>query len=87
MRQDVKQIYSGLEKWLRAMFNIPFKVKGTTFAIGKQDDGHSCGICVINSLEHDLFGTVLFTYSNRNILRICYFTEAIKFLLKGVRIY
>lgn len=86
MRQDSKQIYAGLEKWLKAIFRFSFEDKGPTFAIGKQEDGHSCGICVINSLEHELFGTALFTHSSRNDLRIRYFTETVRFLLREVRI-
>jgi len=87
MRQDLKQIHSGLEKWLKAIFRVHFKDKGQTFEIGKQEDGHSCGICVVNSLEHELFGAALFTHSNRNVLRIHYFMEVTKFLLKEVRTY
>lgn len=87
MRQDLKQIYFGLDKWLKAIFGVRFTDRGQTFAVGTQEDGHSCGICVINSLEHELFGAALFTHSSRNALRIHYFTEVIKFLLKEVRTY
>ena len=83
----MKQIYSGLENWLKAIFNTPLKNKGATFLIGTQKDGHSCGICVINSLDHEMFGTALFKHDDRNILRIRYFTEAMKYLLKEVRMY
>lgn len=87
VRQDLKQIHLGLAKWLKAIFGANFKDMGRTFAIGQQEDGHSCGICVINSFEHELFGSALFTHGGRNILRIHYFTEAVKFLLAEVRIY
>ena len=87
VRQDLKQIHFGLCKWLKAIFKVTFEDKGPTFAIGKQEDAHSCGICVINSIEHELFGTALFTHNSRNILRIRYFTEVVKFLLKEVRTY
>ena len=85
MRQDTKQICSGLQTWLKAIFGTSFKNNGSTFKIGRQEDGHSCGICVINSLEHELFGTPLFTHKIRNTLRICYFIETMEFLLKDVR--
>ena len=85
LRQDKKQIHLGLSKWLKAIFGGPFKDMGRTFAIGKQKDSHSCGICVINSIEHELFGTTLITHSSRNALRIHYFTEAMKFVLKEVK--
>ena len=84
-RQDLKQIQLGLAKWLKAIFGKNFKDEGSTFAIGKQEDGHSCGICVINSFEHELFGNALFEHSSRNLLRIRYFTESMKFLLTNVR--
>ena len=85
MQEDANHIYQGLSKWLKAVFGTSFRDGGRTFAIGKQEDGHSCGICVINSIEHELFGTALFTHSSRNILRIHYFTEVIRFLLREVR--
>ena len=72
---------------MKAIFYVSFEAKDPTFTIGKQKDGHSCGICVINLLEHELFGTTLFIHSSRNILRIHYFTETAKFLLKEVRMH
>lgn len=85
MGDDAKHIYLGLSKWLKAVFGTSFRDVGRTFAIGKQEDGHSCAICIINSIEHELFGTTLFTHSSRNILRIHYFIKAMKLLLKEVR--
>lgn len=84
-RQDLKYIYRGLAKWLKAIFGTHFEKKGQVFVIGRQEDGHSCGICAINSFEHQLFGSTLFVHASRNILRIHYFAEAVKFLLTEVR--
>ena len=53
--------------------------------IGCQQDSDSCGICVVNSIEHYLFGATLFTHTKRSSFRIYYFTKAMEFLLNGVR--
>jgi hypothetical protein len=40
MSQNLKKIYSGLKKWLRAIFGVSFEDKGPTFAIGNQETSH-----------------------------------------------
>jgi len=62
----------GLARWLSIVFGVGFKDLGNTFLIGRQKDGHSCGICVINAIEHAIFGVPLFTDKDRNVLRVRY---------------
>jgi len=68
------------------MFKKSFCGTGKTLEIGRQQDSNSCGIYVVNSIEHHMFGTPLFTHDERNALRAYYFTKAIEYLLDGVRI-
>ena len=68
------------------MFKKALHGTGRTLEIGHQQDGDSCGICVINSIEHHMFGTALFTHDKRNTHRAYYFRKAVEFLLDKVRI-
>ena len=56
------------------------------FPIGWQNDRHSCGICVINAIEHAIFNVPLFADENRYKLCVWYFVEAVKYLLNDVGI-
>jgi hypothetical protein len=83
---DLEHICRGLEGWLNVTFGAGFKDLGKTLPIGRQADSYSCGICVINAIEHAMFGVPLFTDSDRHHLRIQYFVGAVKHLLNDVRI-
>ncbi|KAF9641889.1 hypothetical protein BDM02DRAFT_3194339, partial [Thelephora ganbajun] len=78
---DLQHIRRGLANWLNVAFGALFEDLGSTLPIGRQSDGHSCGICVINAMEHAMFGVPLFTDKNRYSLRIQYFVEAVKYLM------
>jgi len=84
--KDVNKISHGILKWGWAMFKKHFHSTGQTLEIGRQQDSTSCGICVINSIEHHMLGTPLFTHDERDNFRVYYFTKATEFLLKSVRI-
>ena len=62
----------------------PFKNLGDTLPIGQQKDTHSCGICVMNAMEHVVFGAPLFTARTRESLRIRYFSELVTYLTTNV---
>jgi len=83
---ELEHICRGLESWLSVVFEVQFKDLGNTLPTGRQTDGHSCGICVINAIEHAIFGVPLFTDRDRYRLRIQYFVEATEYLLNNVRI-
>ena len=78
------KILHGLERWLKTNFQRSFKNLGQTLPIGTQKDAISCGICVLNALEHALLGAPLFTDDRRNLLRVQYFTNITKLLLDHV---
>lgn len=67
------------------MYGFPFRDEGRSLPIGRQDDGYSCGICVINAMEHAVFAAGLFTPAKRHSLRVRYFTEIARHLLGEVR--
>ena len=68
------------------MFNKSLHNAGMTLPVGRQRDSSSCGICVVNAIEHHMFETALFTHSRRNSLRAEYFTKVVQFLVNGVRV-
>lgn len=73
-------------KSLSVVFGATFEDLGNTLPIGQQEDSYSCGICVVNTMEHMMFGAPLFTDRDRYCLRVQYFLEAVKYLLNDVRI-
>lgn len=82
--KDIVKICRGLEHWTSTLFYRKFNNCGQILPIGVQRDGISCGICVLNALEHVLFGAPLFTQKRRNFLRVQYFTDIAKSLLDHV---
>jgi len=83
--EEINKVSQGIMRWGEVMFKTPLRGAGKTLEIGRQQDGDSCGICVVNSIEHHMFGTPLFTHNKRDTLRIYYFTKAAEFLLDSVR--
>jgi hypothetical protein len=57
---DLEILHKRLRVWLGCMFATEFRDLGAIL-IGQQDNGHSCGICAINAMEHAIFSTPLFT--------------------------
>ena len=83
-KTDIGKICRGLERWTNSLFYTRFKNAGKVLPIGTQEDGISCGVCVLNALEHEIFDTPLFTHDRRNILRLQYFLDTMKLLLDHV---
>jgi hypothetical protein len=54
-------------------------------AIGTQDDGYSCGICVMNAIDHAIYKVPLFTNDMRHALRVSYFVKLTNYVLYDVR--
>lgn len=52
---------------------------GNVLAIGEQVDTNSCGICVLNAIEHAIFGHSLFQYATRHEHRLRYFLAAFQY--------
>lgn len=64
-KNDVERI----QLWLCQHDQSPFE-KGHDLVHGIQQDGYSCAIGMVNTARHDLFGDILFTDANKNILRL-----------------
>ena len=79
-KNDVNKICNGLDHWTRILFHVRFKNIGSVMPIGIQEDTVSCGVCVLNALEHAVLNTRLFTQNHRNNLRVQYFTDIVGLL-------
>jgi hypothetical protein len=66
------------------MFGVKFKDEGDKMRHGKQEDDWSCGICLPNTIAHDLFDEPLFHHKNRRLLRMQYFIKLAKAQLEMV---
>ena len=53
--------------------------------MGKQDDTHSCGICVMSAMDSVMFGRPHFTHAERYNLRVQYFIELTEYVAETVR--
>ncbi|KAI0629632.1 hypothetical protein C8Q77DRAFT_1065756 [Trametes polyzona] len=73
--RSMRSIVNDLQAWLLHSFGVRFASAGNSLAHGLQGDGHSCGICTVNTVEHAIFGVKLFTHSDRYILRVRYFNR------------
>ena len=83
-KTDIGKICRGLDLWTGTHFYNRFKNVGGVLPIGTQRDGTSCGVCVLNALEHEIFDTHLFSHERRNVLRVQYFIDIMKLLLDRV---
>jgi len=83
-KEDISKICRGLDRWMTTCFHSSFRNLGQVLPIGTQKDGISCGVCVLNSLEHALLDARLFTHNRRNILRVQYFTKIMNLLMDHV---
>ena len=54
-KTDIGKICRGLDRWTKSQFYTRFKNAGSVLPIGAQQDGISCGVCVLNALEHEIF--------------------------------
>ncbi|KIJ41451.1 hypothetical protein M422DRAFT_255654 [Sphaerobolus stellatus SS14] len=57
-----------IQHWL-SVHGITIKFSGS-FMIGKQTDGHSCGLAVVNGVEHALLDTQLWSQETADSVRI-----------------
>jgi hypothetical protein len=81
------ELQAGLRKWVRLAFGKTVIGKGRKFSTGKQDDGNSCGICVLNAMDHAMIGTPLFRHETREATRMDLFLRMINYLLEHVCVF
>ena len=78
--REFDALHQGLCQWLGSAY----KSENAGFAIGKQQDRSSCGVCVLNAMEHAMLGTALFTHANRSLVRMGLFVKLAAHLLGKV---
>ena len=77
--RDLQSIRTGIINWLDTMKGLKVNDNANTLAIGVQSDTNSCGICVLNGIEHAIFGHDLFTHATRYEHRLRYFLAAFRY--------
>ena len=70
--------------WLNQTFGGKFKHLGRRFLIGKQHDDRSCGLFVLNSMEHAMSGVKVLENKDSNLLRMDYFAKLAKYVCDRV---
>jgi len=83
---DLRASRIGTGVWLEAAFGGKFWDEAGNLPIGVQTDGSSCGICVLNAIEHATLGHPLFTMAARHGLWVWYFLAAMQYAHRKVRI-
>ena len=83
----LKPLYAGLEKWLSKMYPGTWTDDGMKFKIGKQQDSSSCGVCVLNAMDHAMRKKGLFQDARRHLFRIDLFIKLISYLIDKVGIH
>ncbi|ETW83147.1 hypothetical protein HETIRDRAFT_163560 [Heterobasidion irregulare TC 32-1] len=71
--QSLKKAIQILQSWLQYAFKTLFHDARNFLAHGIQEDTHSCGICTINCIKHNVFGVELYTHTAHRIWRLRYF--------------
>jgi hypothetical protein len=72
-----------LQLWLKTRFDRSFKL-AVELKHGKQNDGHSCGICTANMVAVAVFGVDLWTSKRSAIERAEWFSKLVKRHLNDV---
>ncbi|KAG6818744.1 hypothetical protein H0H93_002181 [Arthromyces matolae] len=73
-----QKFHRALEGWLLHTFNRKFKYEGNTLPCAEQEDTHSCGIIVANTLEHAAFGSPLWKQRDAVLQRVKWFIHLSK---------
>ena len=82
--ESIEALSRKLIKWLNDVFGPRFTLRTEPLPTGRQQDGYSCGVCVMNAMEHAAFNITLFTPKDRHRLRIRYFIHFVRFLYDDV---
>ncbi|KAI0828201.1 hypothetical protein BC628DRAFT_1417790 [Trametes gibbosa] len=82
--EDMKQTVKHILEWVKHVFRRPFRDALNTLTHGLQKDTHSCGICTVNTIAHNLFGDEIFVHTQRDHWRVTYFLELVREHLDNV---
>lgn len=73
-----------IQEWLQTSFGYRFKLKGRTMKSGVQTDMRSCGLFVLNMLEHAVLGEALCEQSEMAQYRAWWFVQSVDRYAKNV---
>jgi hypothetical protein len=83
--KDLEDTRRGLKTWLEQTFGRQFVDNANTVQIGVQGDSNSCGVCVLNAIEHAANPVhPLFTHGQRHAHRMRYFIAAMQYVHEEV---
>ena len=82
---DTKQVCDNITAWLALAFKRKFSISTQALPIGRQKDGHSCGIFVMNAIEHAIRNVPLLTPEGWRGWRVSYFLTLTRYVLERVR--
>ncbi|KAF8328951.1 hypothetical protein F5887DRAFT_1287968 [Amanita rubescens] len=77
-----KKLMANIRKWLHHHFNMTPTYCGNSLPHGMQRDTFSCGLFVINTFAHALFGDCLLSGSHAVVSRIDWFVKIAKHCIK-----
>ena len=77
-----RQLMKKIRTWLRHCFNMTPSYGGNSLPHGMQRDTFSCGLFVINTFAHALFGDRLLSGSEAVPIRIDWFVKLAKHVVK-----
>ena len=83
-KDELESLFVGLERWLGDFRRGPVSNGGRRFKIGRQADGGSCGVCILNAMDHSMFKTEIFTHQCRALVRMELFSKLVQHLLENV---
>ena len=83
----IVDLQTGLRRWISVAFGKKIISVGRRLTIGRQDDGNSCGICVLNAMDHAMFGAPLFQHEAREAIRMDLFLRMANHLLEHVSLF
>ncbi|KAH9855569.1 hypothetical protein C2E23DRAFT_813848 [Lenzites betulinus] len=76
--EDLKRTVKHILEWAKRVFHRTFRDGQNTLAHGVQRDTHSCGICTVNTIAHNLFGDERFVHAQRDHWRVWYFLDLVQ---------
>ncbi|ETW82365.1 hypothetical protein HETIRDRAFT_232886, partial [Heterobasidion irregulare TC 32-1] len=75
---SLKKAVQHLQGWLKHVFKVSFHDAEDSLVHGLQNNTYFCGICTINTIEHNTFGAELFMHASRRLWHVRYFNQLAK---------
>ena len=85
--RDLENTRVAIRNWLEATIDVTVEDEANTLDIAFQGDVYSCGICVLNAIEHIIFNHELLTAGSCPEHRLRYFLATMRYNRKEVSGY